>query len=300
MALPLDVRGSIQTSLAIVSPRVPSGTWPTRSDRQSDRFSDGPAAIRLAAARPTAPREAGAIHTPSSSSTQSIGSPALGRVGPQRMERGARVRPSNERRPHGRIKSEKDRSMKLPGIPVRVAVAGAISLAVIAVGAGIGGASTSSPSPRPARTISAASSGVAVSTPAPSVAPIEPSFPWCCSGPSGPGLTVTGQASVNGRGTSGRDQAIAKAVADATDQATAAAEAAGVTLGRTLNMEVFASEAYPCPVAGEFGATGIAGPTIDGSTPSSGAVVSCQPSVACPAQPCTGSYATASMTWSIE
>jgi hypothetical protein len=191
--------------------------------------------------------------------------------------------------------------MKLPGIPVRVAVAGAISLAVIAVGAGIGGASTSSRSPRPARTISAVSSGVAVPSLAPSVAPIEPSFPWCCSGSSGPGLTVTGQASVNGRGTSGRDQAIAKAVADATDQATAAADASGVTLGPILDMQVFASMAYPCPLVREVGGMGIAGPTANGSGSSApdAIVGSCEPPVQCPGQPCTGSYATITMTWSI-
>jgi hypothetical protein len=112
-------------------------------------------------------------------------------------------------------------------------------------------------------------------------------------------LTVTGQANVNAQGTSGRDQAIAKAVADATDQATAAAEAAGVTLGPILEMQVFASMAYPCPLVGEVGGTGIAGPTADGSSPPNGAVVSCEPSVACPAQPCAASYATVTMTWSI-
>ncbi len=191
--------------------------------------------------------------------------------------------------------------MKLPGIPVRVAVAVATSLAVIAVGAGLGGASTSSRSPRAARPISAPPGGVAVSTLAPSVTPVEPSYPWCCSGGSLPGLTVTGQASVNGQGTSGRDQAIAKAVADATDQATAAASAARVTLGRILDMQVSASVAYPCPLVGEVGGTGTAGPTASGggSSAPQGTVGSCEPSVPCPAQPCVGSYATVTMTWSI-
>jgi hypothetical protein len=112
---------------------------------------------------------------------------------------------------------------------------------------------------------------------------------------------VTGQASVNGQGTNGRDQAIAQAVADATDQATAAADAAGVTFGRILDMQVYASVAYPCPVAGEVGGTAIAGPTANGggSSPSQGTVASCEPSVPCPTQPCVGIYATVTMTWSI-
>jgi hypothetical protein len=132
------------------------------------------------------------------------------------------------------------------------------------------------------------------------VTPIEPSFP-CCIGSSGPGLTVTGQASVNAQGTNGRDQAIAQAVGDATDQATAAADAAGVTLGRILDMQVYASVAYPCPVPSEVGGTAIAGPTANGggSSPSPGTVGSCEPSVSCPAQPCVGTYGSVTMTWSI-
>jgi hypothetical protein len=106
---------------------------------------------------------------------------------------------------------------------------------------------------------------------------------------------------VNGRGTSGRDQAIAKAVADATDQATAAANAAGVTLGPILDMQVFASMADPCPLVGEVGGTAIAGPAANGGGSSApyAIVGSCEPSVLCPGQPCTGSYATVTMTWSI-
>src|SRR5262245_319062 len=151
------------------------------------------------------------------------------------------------------------------------------------------------------RTISSSSRGVAVSIPAPAVTPVESSLPWCCDGASGPGLTVTGQANVNGRGANGRDQAIAQAVEDATDQATAAAEAAGVSLGQVLDMQVYASAAYPCPVAGGVGGTAIAGPTASagGSSPPGGAIAECEPSVPCPAQSCAGAYATVTMTWSI-
>ena len=186
-------------------------------------------------------------------------------------------------------------------IPIRAGVALAASLAVIVVGAGIGGASTSSPSPPVTRTTLPSSRGVAVSIPAPPVTPLESSLPWCCDGASGPGLTVTGQANLAGQGANGRDQAVAQAVADATDQATAAAEAAGVALGRILDMQVYASVAYPCPVAGEVGGTAIAGPTADGggSSPSQGIVGGCEPSVPCPAQQCAEAYATVTMTWSI-
>jgi Protein of unknown function (DUF541) len=189
--------------------------------------------------------------------------------------------------------------MQAPRIPVRVAVAAAVSLAVIGAGAGIGGASASSRSPQAQRAIWAPSSGVAVSAFAPSMTPVESSFGWCCSR-SGPGLTATGQASVSGQGTNGRDQAIAQAVADATNQATAAADAAGVTLGRILDMQVSAYMAYPC-VAGEAGDTAIAGQTANGrASPPNGTVGSYEPSVACPAQSGVESYATVTMTWSIE
>jgi hypothetical protein len=186
-------------------------------------------------------------------------------------------------------------------IPIRAGVAVAASLMVIVVGAGIGGASTSSPSPPVTRTISSSSRGIAVSIPAPPVTQVESSLSWCCDGASGPGLTVTGQANVNGQGANGRDQAIAQAVADATDQATAAAEAAGVTLGQVIDMQVSASLPYPCPVAGEAGGTAIAGPTASagGSSPPDGAIAECEPSVPCPAQQCAGAYATVTMTWSI-
>ena len=191
--------------------------------------------------------------------------------------------------------------MMVSRIPIRAGVAVAASLMVIVVGAGIGGASTSSSSPPITRTILSSPRDDAVSIPAPPVTRLESSLPWCCDGASGPGLTVTGQANVNGQGANGRDQAIAQAVADATDQATAAAEAAGVTLGQVIDMEVSAFMPYPCPVAGGVGGTAIAGPTAigGGSSPSQGAIAECEPSVPCPAQPCAGAYATVTMTWSI-
>lgn len=64
---------------------------------------------------------------------------------------------------------------------------------------------------------------------------------WCCGATSSvPGLTVVGQAVVDGQGTAARDAAIAKAVQDATDQAQAAADAAGIPLGTIIDLEVSA------------------------------------------------------------
>ncbi len=82
---------------------------------------------------------------------------------------------------------------------------------------------------------------------APGAAGSTSSLTWCCGGGSAPGITVTGQATVHGRGTSARDDAIARAVADATDQANAAAHAAGITLGTIVDMQVSAPP-YPYAV----------------------------------------------------
>jgi hypothetical protein len=96
------------------------------------------------------------------------------------------------------------------------------------------------------------------------------------------GVTATGQASVKGRGTQVRDQAIQQAVADAKDQAQAAAQAAGVTLGAVIDIQISAS-GYPYPYAlGEgAGVSGQAVPsgpaTVPGAEPT---ITSCPPTTA--------------------
>jgi hypothetical protein len=82
---------------------------------------------------------------------------------------------------------------------------------------------------------------------------------WCC-GTTGavPGLTVVGQADVDGQDTAARDAAIASAVRDATDQAQTAADAAGIQLGAIVDLEVSAMPFFT-PMMG----------TVGGSSPGS-------------------------------
>ena len=96
----------------------------------------------------------------------------------------------------------------------------------------------------------------------------DASVSWCCVNGSGPGITVTGQATVHGRGTTARDDAIARAVADATDQANAAAHAAGITLGSIVDMQVSAPPyPYAIPAVGAAGAEpGSSGSVSSGSS----------------------------------
>ena len=58
------------------------------------------------------------------------------------------------------------------------------------------------------------------------------------------GLTVYGQATVDGQDDASRDAAIAAAVEDATAQANAAADAAGIQLGAIVDMDVSATPVY--------------------------------------------------------
>jgi len=68
---------------------------------------------------------------------------------------------------------------------------------------------------------------------------------WCCETSSGvPGLTVYGQANVDGQDAAARDAAIAAAVKDATAQANAAADAAGIQLGPIIDMQVSAMPVF--------------------------------------------------------
>ncbi|MGZ5213288.1 MAG: SIMPL domain-containing protein [Actinomycetota bacterium] len=86
---------------------------------------------------------------------------------------------------------------------------------------------------------------------------------WCC-GTSGyvPGLTVIGQATVDGQDPSARDVAIAAAVQDATAQANVAADAAGIQLGAIIDMQVSAMP-YFYPMMGTTSGS-------SGSSPGSG------------------------------
>jgi Protein of unknown function (DUF541). len=128
---------------------------------------------------------------------------------------------------------------------------------------------------------------------------------WCCVDGQTPGLTVTGEGQVHGRGTDARDAAIARAVADATDQAKAAADAAGVTLGAIVDMQV-SSPQYPYAVPEAVSGSSIPGPPADAG--SSGASAGA-PGGACPmTTSCDGpivmpvpfaAYASVTITWAI-
>lgn len=69
-----------------------------------------------------------------------------------------------------------------------------------------------------------------------------------------PGLTVVGQATVDGQDTAARDAAIASAVQDATDQAQTAADAAGIQLGAIVDLQVSAMPFFT-PMMGAGGGT---------------------------------------------
>ena len=101
---------------------------------------------------------------------------------------------------------------------------------------------------------------------------------WCCPTGAVPGLTVMGQATLEGQGRAARNAAIAEAVADATDQAQAAADAAGIPLGAVLDMQVSAmAVVYPMegtvsPPSGiAVGSTGSSGAGSEPSATGAGA-----------------------------
>lgn len=134
----------------------------------------------------------------------------------------------------------------------------------------------------------------------PTEVPTDGALPiaWCCPNGGLTGLTVTGQASVHGQGTSARDSAIAQAVADATDQAKTAAGAAGLSLGRILDLQVSAPP-YAYPMGMEASGSGVS-PPAEGSSGGSG--VACPASSPCPpiAMPVrVESFASVTITWSI-
>ena len=92
---------------------------------------------------------------------------------------------------------------------------------------------------------------------------------WCCATGSVPGITVTGQATIEDESTRARDAAIAEAVADATDQAKVAADAAGTQLGEVLDMQVSAMPVvYPMiEAAPQPGVAVGSGSSIGGADP---------------------------------
>jgi hypothetical protein len=98
-----------------------------------------------------------------------------------------------------------------------------------------------------------------------------PAMGICCPGSTSPGLTASGQASVQGQGTAARDAAIAKAVADATDQAKSAAKAAGITLGAIIDMQVSAPY-FAYPMEGVAAGSGVASSGSAVEVPPSGGI----------------------------
>jgi Protein of unknown function (DUF541) len=178
-----------------------------------------------------------------------------------------------------------------------VALVAAVSVLAIAWG-GASALASGTGRPNGADAASTASTTTGIALP-PREVPTDDALPiaWCCPNGGLTGLTVTGQASVHGQGTSARDTAIAQAVADATDQAKAAAGAAGVSLGRILDLQVSAPP-YAYPLGMEASGSAVS-PPAEGSSGGSG--VGC-PESSCPpiAMPVrVESFASVTITWSI-
>jgi hypothetical protein len=134
--------------------------------------------------------------------------------------------------------------------PGRLLLALAAAVAALVIGAATAWGQTASPdNPSTGAGVSGSSgssgvsvsSGIGVSTSTGIVSSGIAAPAWCC-GTTGsvPGLTVLGQANVDGQDTAARDAAIASAVQDATDQAQTAADAAGIQLGAIVDLQVSA------------------------------------------------------------
>jgi len=179
-----------------------------------------------------------------------------------------------------------------------VALVTAVSVLAIAWG-GVSALASGTGRPNRADTASIAGTTTGTALP-PRGVPRDGALPiaWCCPNGGLTGLTVTGQASVHGQGTSARDTAIAQAIADATDQAKAAAGAAGLSLGRILSLQVSAPP-YVYPTGMEASDSGVS-PPAEGSSGGSG--VACPVSSPCPpiGMPArVESFASVTITWSI-
>lgn len=100
------------------------------------------------------------------------------------------------------------------------------------------------------------SSGIGVATSAGIVSSGISAPAWCCGATGAvPGLTVIGQATVDGQDTAARDDAIAAAVQDASDQAQTAADAAGIQLGAIVDLEVSAMPSFTPMMGGAVGSS---------------------------------------------
>ncbi len=149
--------------------------------------------------------------------------------------------------------------------PGRLLLALASAVAVLVIGAAAAwGQSAPSDSPSTGGVVSGSSgssgvgisSGTAVARSAGIVSSGIAVPAWCC-GTTGsvPGLTVLGQATVDGQDTATRDAAIARAVQDATDQAHAAADAAGIQLGAIIDLQVSAMPFFTPMMEGAGGSS---------------------------------------------
>ena len=99
---------------------------------------------------------------------------------------------------------------------LRSVVAFVAAVSVLAVAWG-GASALATGTARPSGADSASTAGISTGIAlAPRGVPTDGALPiaWCCPNGGLTGLTVTGQASVHGQGTSARDAAIAQAVAD--------------------------------------------------------------------------------------
>ncbi len=146
--------------------------------------------------------------------------------------------------------------------PGRLLLALAAAVSALVIGAATAWGQTA-PSDGPSTAGSAAgssgssgvsvSSGIGVATSTGIVSPTIAAPAWCCGATgSVPGLTVVGQATVDGQDTAARDAAIASAVKDATDQAQTAADAAGIQLGAIVDLQVSAMPFFT-PMMGAAG-----------------------------------------------
>jgi hypothetical protein len=200
--------------------------------------------------------------------------------------------------------------MKERAFSPRQVIAVVVSAAVLLLAFWAGGASAA---PKGAPPVSSGVSGAplrddSVIASPPSVG--MPSIGICCSGSGSTGLTASGEGTVQGQGTSARDEAIAKAVADATDQAKAAAKAAGITLGPIVSLQVSASGySYPYPVIEQGGTatgkavgtnttTGVIAPIVTGVEPDTGSTSPGAPGAPGSVGP-VQTYASVTITWSI-
>ena len=134
-----------------------------------------------------------------------------------------------------------------------------------------------------------------------SKATIACGFPiWCCPGGAMPGVTVTGQATLQGSSAQVRDEAIRRAVADARRQADAAANAAGIKLGQVLSMQISCS-GWPYPLEANAGAAvGSGGQAIASPAPVPPSVI-CDRQSGCmaPSPVSVQTFVSVTVTWAI-